>query len=64
MITIVERLFKDLERFGLKVVESKIKFYLENEKQHIINSYNDGQSHSISNYKDGKDYYNKVFNNK
>ena len=61
MITIIEELFKDIEKFGWKVVENKIKFYLEKEKQQIINSYNDGQSHSFSNYKDGEDYYNKIF---
>jgi predicted alpha/beta-fold hydrolase len=33
-------------------------------KQDIIDTYIDGQSHGFNNYKDGEDYYNKVFKDK
>ena len=64
MITITEELFKDIEKFGWKVVENKINFYLEKEKQQLIDTYIDGQSHGFNHYKDGEDYYNQVFKDK
>ena len=38
--------------------------FLEKEKQQVIDTYIDGQSHGFNNYKDGEDYYNKVFKDK
>lgn len=45
-------------------LDKTVSEFLEKEKQQIINSYTDGQSHSFSNYKDAEDYYNKVFKDK
>lgn len=64
MTTIIEELFKDIEKFEWKAVENKLNFYLEKEKQQIINSYTDGQSHGFNHYKDAEDYYNQVFKDK
>ena len=57
----IERLKTD---FGFVVSENVTNEYLEKEKQQLIDTYIDGQSHGFNHYKDGEDYYNQVFKDK
>lgn len=60
--TIITELFADIEKFGWKVVQDKINFYLKKEKQQIIDAVNEGISLCDCEFDDeANEYYNDTY---
>ena len=64
MKQLLEMLKAELKESGHILSIDFILEFIDTNKELVVNSYIDGQSHSFSNYKDAEDYYNQVFKNK
>ena len=61
-MTNIEQLFADIKKFGWKIVEDKINFYREKEKQQIIDACIEfGANSDETNRERGEEYYNLIY---
>jgi hypothetical protein len=61
-MTNIEQLFADINKFGWKIVEDKINFYKEKEKQQIIDACIEfGMHRDETNRERGEEYYNLIY---
>lgn len=71
--TIITELFEDIEKFGWKVVQNKINFYLKKEKQQILDSHYDAAIRIVeikfpekiekctNDFQDAEQYYKETY---